>query len=347
MPTSVLLIRHGEYHHTPSPAGEAASDGGLTASGWAQAQALRDRLAHAPALRADALYSSTLPRAVQTAACIAPAWALAPVALPALCEWESGNEALGVEAFMKRFDALAAAERRQHRFHPGCETIAEFAVRVQTALDEIVARHEGQTVALVVHGGVVEAAFSHFVGFGRGPFEGGFPAVDHTSLTLWRRGASARDEWVQVFANDTHHLRTDNPPTGAVAAGVGVLVVRGGRVLLGRRRGAHGAGTWSAPGGRLAYGETFAGCARRELQEETGLVLHTALPGPATTDVFDEIGTQYVTAFVIAPDATGDPITREPHKCEGWHWHDWDALPQPLFAPLSSLVASGFRPPGL
>ena len=71
--------------------------------------------------------------------------------------------------------------------------------------------------------------------------------------------------------------------TGAgagVAVGVGVLVVRDGLVLLGRRLGAHGAGTWAAPGGRLEFGEQIEACAQRELAEETGLVARQIELGP-------------------------------------------------------------------
>jgi probable phosphoglycerate mutase len=207
MPTSVLLIRHGDYLHRPSPAGEAASDHGLSPLGRQQAQALHDRLAASPGLRADVLVCSSLPRAHQTAACIAPAWGLTPLALPALCEWDSGNEALGADVFGARFQALPAAQRRHHRFHPGCETLAEFTQRVRTALDALLLRHAGQTLAVVAHGGIVEVAFSHFLGFGPGPFEGGHPAADPCSLTLWRHGQGGHDEWVQVFANDTAHLQ--------------------------------------------------------------------------------------------------------------------------------------------
>ena len=49
----------------------------------------------------------------------------------------------------------------------------------------------------------------------------------------------------------------------AVKAAVGILVVRSGLILLGRRKGSHGAGTWSAPGGRMEYGETIEQAARR------------------------------------------------------------------------------------
>jgi len=39
--------------------------------------------------------------------------------------------------------------------------------------------------------------------------------------------------------------------------GVGVLIVQNCRILLGKRKGAHGAGTWSAPGGHLEFGESI------------------------------------------------------------------------------------------
>jgi 8-oxo-dGTP diphosphatase len=125
-----------------------------------------------------------------------------------------------------------------------------------------------------------------------------------------------------------------------------VLVVREGRVLLGERRGSHGAGTWALPGGHLEYGETPAACAHRELGEETGLAATTLLPGPYTTDVFEAEGQHYVTLFVLAMDAAGEPTVREPAKCARWEWFPWSALPAPLFLPLQSLREQGYVPPG-
>ena len=107
---------------------------------------------------------------------------------------------------MKRFYELGWPERRTHRFSPGFETIAEFTSRVHCKLKELVESHQEKTIVLVVHGGVIEAAFHYFLNFGPGPFEGGYPAAGHTSITLWRK-PSSREDWVQQFANDTHHLR--------------------------------------------------------------------------------------------------------------------------------------------
>ncbi len=74
--------------------------------------------------------------------------------------------------------------------------------------------------------------------------------------------------------------------------GVGVIVVRTGRVLLGLRQGSHGEGTWALPGGHLEFGETVPACAARELLEETGLVATAFRPAPYTSDVFAELGRQ-------------------------------------------------------
>ncbi len=127
--------------------------------------------------------------------------------------------------------------------------------------------------------------------------------------------------------------------------GVGVLIFRDGRVLLGERLGSHGAGTWAPPGGHLEFGESAERCARREVLEETGLGLGAIGPGPYTVDAFPEAGRHYVTLFVVATESSGEPERREPERCAGWAWWSWDALPEPLFAPLASLRARGFVPP--
>lgn len=138
---------------------------------------------------------------------------------------------------------------------------------------------------------------------------------------------------------------TTNVQAAAVQVGVGVIIVRDGRVLLGERAGSHGAGTWALPGGHLEFGETVADCARREVLEETGLVLHGVAPAPYTSDVFATEGRHYVTLFVTV-QATGAPMVLEPAKCLGWAWFRWTALPRPLFPPLQTLYDSGFVPPG-
>jgi 8-oxo-dGTP diphosphatase len=124
--------------------------------------------------------------------------------------------------------------------------------------------------------------------------------------------------------------------------GVGVLVIENGRVLLGKRKGSHGAGTWSAPGGHLEYGESIENCAEREVLEETGLRIRELQHGPFTNTVFEAEQKHYVTVFVLAKRESGVVETKEPEKCEGWEWFDWSNLPEPLFPPLEALRHQGF-----
>jgi 8-oxo-dGTP diphosphatase len=126
--------------------------------------------------------------------------------------------------------------------------------------------------------------------------------------------------------------------------GVGVLVLRheqthqSGQVLLGLRRGAHGAGTWSPPGGHLEFGEDPVACVRREALEETGITLEACEFVGVTNDVFEVEGRHYVTLFYKATTFSGVPSVREPDKCDTWQWWSWDALPSNLFLPLSNLL---------
>ena len=119
--------------------------------------------------------------------------------------------------------------------------------------------------------------------------------------------------------------------------GVGVVVVKDNRVLLGKRRGAHGADAWSFAGGHLEFGEDVEECAKRELREETGLNALSLSMGPWVNDVIDG-NKHYVTLFVFVLAFEGELQLLEPHKCEGWQWFESHAFPTPLFSPIVSLI---------
>lgn len=125
--------------------------------------------------------------------------------------------------------------------------------------------------------------------------------------------------------------------------GVGALVMRNGKVLMHRRKGAHGEGTWSCPGGHLELNESWEECAAREVLEETGMQATSAKFIAVTNDRFPHEGKHYVTIWMLV-EADGEPRNLEPERCEGWEWFSWNDLPRPLFIPFENLLAQGFRP---
>jgi len=126
--------------------------------------------------------------------------------------------------------------------------------------------------------------------------------------------------------------------------GIGVIILRDHRILLGKRRSSHGAGDWSPPGGHLDFGETPENCAIREVYEETGLSIENVRFVGITNDIFLSEQKHYLTLFMMADCLTGVPELREPDKCEEWVWYDWTNLPEPLFLPLRNLLQQQFDP---
>jgi 3-methyladenine DNA glycosylase AlkD/ADP-ribose pyrophosphatase YjhB (NUDIX family) len=126
--------------------------------------------------------------------------------------------------------------------------------------------------------------------------------------------------------------------------GVGVIVLKDDRVLLGKRKNVHGAGSWQFPGGHLEYHESIEECARRETLEETGLQIKNLRYGPYTNDIFRAEQKHYVTLYVIAEYESGTVEIREPERCEKWEWFEWTAFPQPLFLPIRNLLKQKFSP---
>ena len=131
--------------------------------------------------------------------------------------------------------------------------------------------------------------------------------------------------------------------------GLGVIIMRGGNeVLLGKRKGSHGAGTWECPGGHLEFYEKFKDCALREPKEETGLTdknieIIDEHPVAVTNDMFLADGKHYVTLFFRAKYISGEPKVMEDF-CEQWGWFDWNDLPYPLFSGVQELKERGYNP---
>jgi 8-oxo-dGTP diphosphatase len=120
--------------------------------------------------------------------------------------------------------------------------------------------------------------------------------------------------------------------------GTAILITRDDKVLLMKRRGPHGTGTWSTPGGHLDFGESPEQCARREAREEVGVEVGDVQFRAVTNDVFEESGRHYITIWLEAGSFSGEPVILSEREVEEIGWFAWDALPQPLFLPLENYV---------
>lgn len=126
--------------------------------------------------------------------------------------------------------------------------------------------------------------------------------------------------------------------------GTATIITKDDKVLLMKRKGPHGKGTWSTPGGHLDFGETIEGCAARETKEEVGLDVFDVRFRCVTNDVFEEEGKHYITVWMDAK-STGEPYLAAEEEAEEIGWYTWDALPHPLFLPFENLVKENSYPP--
>jgi 8-oxo-dGTP diphosphatase len=95
-------------------------------------------------------------------------------------------------------------------------------------------------------------------------------------------------------------------------AGASIVVFRGDSVLLVQRGKRPYEGFWSFPGGEVQWGETAMDAARRELEEETGLLASTLTLGDVADGIVkDDEGvviTHYTIAVFAARDVAGEPV---------------------------------------
>jgi 2,3-bisphosphoglycerate-dependent phosphoglycerate mutase len=205
--TRLVLVRHGEsIAQVEGFLSGHDTCRGLSARGRAQAEALRARLATTGELgKVDAVYTSILPRTIETAEIIGPALGgITPVDECDWCEIHAGEaEGLTWDEFKARFLLEHELPDPFSRRIPGAESWAEFAVRAGTRLRRVAEEHPGEHVVVVCHGGIIGASF---VALGDLPF-GSVRALTNetknTSLTEWQR----RDgEWTLVRYNDAAHL---------------------------------------------------------------------------------------------------------------------------------------------
>ena len=205
----LLLIRHAlPVRHE---GGTDPADPALAADGVAQAARLASYLSTE---HLDAVYSSPMRRAVETAMPIASPRALDPVIVDGLAEWDrEATEYVPVE------ELKAARDARWQALLDGAwdatGTPQEFLDRVVTTLEKLIDEHGGQRIAAVCHGGVINAYVAHILGL-----SGVQTAFFYPNYTSIHRIAAARSgERSIVTLNETPHLRGSGLPIGLFQRG--------------------------------------------------------------------------------------------------------------------------------
>lgn len=122
--------------------------------------------------------------------------------------------------------------------------------------------------------------------------------------------------------------------------GIGVLIIKDNKLLMSKRKGAYGKGTYGTCGGHLEFGESPEEGVKREVFEETGLKIKS-LKFLCVSN-FLVYGKHYVDISFTGEVYNGKPEVKEPEKSEKWEWFNLDNLPSPIFKPVEVVLKSYF-----
>ena len=112
--------------------------------------------------------------------------------------------------------------------------------------------------------------------------------------------------------------------------GIGCIVFKDGKILLGKRTSSHGAQEYGWPGGGMEYLESFAGAVHREVFEEAGIEIQN-LRFVSLVNLRQYAPKHYVDLCFMADWKSGEPRVCEPDKMVEWAWYPLEQLPEPLF----------------
>jgi 8-oxo-dGTP diphosphatase len=129
-----------------------------------------------------------------------------------------------------------------------------------------------------------------------------------------------------------------------IGVGIGIMILKDNKVLLGKRHEdpekasslLKGEGTWTMPGGKLRFGETFEQGAKRETEEETGIKLNNVKVICVNNDMVETA--HFITIGLFSDDFEGEPQVLEPDEITEWKWFDLDKLPDPIFFPSKKVL---------
>ena len=162
-PTMVLLVRHGQTPTTGATLPGRAKGLHLADAGVAQAQAAAERIAGLKNVAA--VYASPLERTRETAKPIAAACGLKVQIHRGLLECEFGDWTGAKLSDLRKLPEWRTVQSYPSGFRfPNGESFAEMQTRMVGAIDELVARHPGQTIVAVSHADPIKAALAQALG---------------------------------------------------------------------------------------------------------------------------------------------------------------------------------------
>jgi len=204
MPTTILLIRHGQTEWNVAKLFRGTHDVGLDDNGRQQARYLGVALG---GRRIEGAYSSPLSRATETAELALGDGGPGVVVDERLIDFSYGDWT-GIEEseVARRWPAeLGKWQASPHELRvPGGDTLMEVFERAMGAMDELAARHDGQTICLFAHRVVNKLLVLGALGLGVDRFN--YVRQDNCCLNEFR---GSEGGYVVVTLNDTCHLRRD------------------------------------------------------------------------------------------------------------------------------------------
>ena len=200
----VLLIRHAIPIRRELESGIA--DPELASEGLKQADLMAQYLSTE---KLHAIYASPMQRAQQTASPLATVQGLSITTIDGVAEFDkNSNQYFPVEELKANNDPRWQ-EMLRGAWTSADETEEEFISRTVGSIENIIANHASQRVAIVCHGGVINAYLCHVLGLEN---QRGFFYPNYTSIH--RIAAASSGERSIVTLNETSHLRGSGLPIG-------------------------------------------------------------------------------------------------------------------------------------
>jgi alpha-ribazole phosphatase len=201
----LLLVRHGETELNSSRRYWGSTDVALGATGMRQAEMLRHRLA---VENIGFIYSSSMKRAMTTAAVISAGHNLAVSPCPELREIDFGRiEGLDFDEVQQQYPEIASMwiQRSPHLAYPQGESLAQLDLRIEEFISRLEKHASGDTILVVAHSGVLRTLICQLLAL---------PMTHRWSIRMDLASLSILETYpegaILNLLNDTSHLRDNN-----------------------------------------------------------------------------------------------------------------------------------------